>query len=193
MQDRVQEPHDRKALGSRLGVARVDLTGVGDRVRQRGLFAVVTLDELTNLVGLGDHRARGSPGREAQVLEHRGVQRIGDRDDEVVPFDADGNDAEGVCRRPIDERERIRARLDLIQIDRLHAGLLAEGERDVSRSREAEVDQALANQAPVATLFGERLLDLPLADHAAVLEDLSEQAPALGRLAHRRASRSVRS
>ena len=124
---------------------------------------------------LGGHdRLDVVAGHELDVVHGEDVRRIGhgdgdrgaglvDRKDVVLPGDVAG-----------DQLDDARVDLEVLEIDRRHAELLAETLGDVLFRDEAELDQRFAELAAGLLLDAKRFLELILGDQARFGEQLTE-------------------
>jgi hypothetical protein len=159
-------------LGALLGQLRDQLLelGLGPAI----LLLVVAVDAGTDQHLVPEETAHLHAAREVQVIEHRRVERIGDRDFEDAPVDPDRQHREGPRRSSIDLLDRLRLRLHLGKVDEVQASLLRQGAGEVARVDGTDVDQDLADPTALLALDHQRFLQLTLVDGTVRLEDLTE-------------------
>ncbi|MEZ5978019.1 MAG: hypothetical protein R3F34_07370 [Planctomycetota bacterium] len=91
--------------------------------------------------------------REAEVVEDRRVERVRDRDDELVAVDAERQHAEGVRGVAVDELERVVLLAEVVAGDGLEAGLLREAGGELLRRAHLHGDEVRADQIKLQLLL----------------------------------------
>ena len=115
---------------------------------------------------------------EAQVVEHRGVQRIGERDVEHAGLLAERHHPNACAVWASTRASSRRGDLDRGEVDDLEPGLHRERLHEVRVLDELELDEDLADLAALLALDRQGLLDLALVDLLHLLEDLARGASA---------------
>ncbi len=207
-QDVVHDLDDGRVVG--LGAELLDVDEILGRRRDADVEAEILPERLVEALG-GDHppvrlidglldgaawpdaEVHVEAGGPAEVVEADHVQGIRGGHDELAPVPLDGDD-------PVLARHLLRHQLDHVQVDpgqvlardRLLPELLAEVLEQDLLVDEPHLEQDLPEAVAGLALAVEGGGELLVAQDAVVDEHLAQGEPAIGRMAHRRASMSAR-
>ena len=125
----------------------------------------------------GEPEARDE--REPQVVGRADVGGVGHAQQQHLALEEPDRDRPVPVRELFrEERDRVRVRRCLVEIDELELVLLREGDRDLPFAGEAEGDDDLSEPLARLLLHAERVLELLVAQQASRREQRAERGPA---------------
>jgi hypothetical protein len=183
-QDEVHQLDDRRVLGRLevdlllllLGDVHL-LVGLAEDLVERGaLLRVVAIDGLADARLRGHHRLDVVPGRELEVVDRIDVRRVGHRHDQRLARAIHRDDQVLLRNLLLHQLDDLRVDLEVLQVDRRDAVLLAEEVGELVLLDRSDLDQGGADPGAVLLLLLLRFAELLDRDQVFPDEQFTEAA-----------------